>query len=644
MATPLISPLKTQGGTFYSLISPTKDITAQFGDDAKVVLSNFVCLNLPNINVTPVNNENYIQLNGIQSAVNSGIEGVTDLNIALAQHFQNYILNYEQLLLDQTDYVRSKLSVGERVFFKWLKEVGGIRFRLANASEKNSSISEPRFVEEDDSDSYNRVVKYVGDISLVNLVERGGVSYQESYMLIPTNTGSTPDILFKINQDSNYNIGDEITGTNEFIEGQSLSNAHPQGLSVSAYYDDDINNTYEMEDTLFTDPSNSTKSININSGTLEFLRTNLDGISIDFDPFSYQKIASDVDIQSIQEFNGTKNSSDFEFNTVLVYYRVSDKGNPLDNQINLFGVLFLDQIQQTSSDGAFIERYKKYKFDGDSNQLGNSWGFKLNTQITSNDNDVTVETIINEYNTFSMSIFSDLATNVQNILDITQNYQTHISSLSSRIDALELQQISENLNFASKIEFNSLKSDFENANLLFSNTEAVLELISQQSDKLNQIINGETNANLVFDFTGINNGDGIKLDKSASSVTISSTATSYNKPSITEFNEIGFTTEYILNSLNNYNKLSGNDSFTLTENYSYIINNKNISWVTGQNLKISFGFDLNLDIFNFDIYTYDLTGENLIRIFSLNNSNKSKIIDIICIDQNILQFSVDLIN
>lgn len=641
MSTPLISPLKLQGGTFYSLISPTKDITSQFGDDSKVVISNFVCLDIPNININPINGENYLQLNGIQSAVNSGIESVTDLNISLSQHFQNYILNLEQLVLANPNYLKSKKSVGERIFFKWLKETGAIRFRTANEGEKNISQSGIRFVEEDESSNYKRVVKFIGDISLNNIVEKGGVSYQESYMYIPTHSGSTPDILFKSEADSNYNVGDQFIGTTEFIEGQIASDGHPEGLSVSAYYDDDLNNSYQTSPD-FVDVNNTTKSINLSSGTLDFLVSNLDGIGIDFDSFSYAKIAENPDIQSLSEFNATNIAGDFQFNTILVYYRVYDKLNPLNYETNLFGVYFLNDISQTALDGAFIERIKKFKFDKESDQLGNSWGLKLNMQITSNDKDISVESVINDYNTFSMSMFSEVSVNIQNLVDVTQEYQKRISKIENNLSSIEDSLLNLTDNFSSKSQLEELKTKFEEANIIFSNTESILDLIANLSDKVTSIVNGETNANIVLDFSKLKAGSGINIDNKDSHIIINSKVVGYNKPVISEFQELSNETVHHLSSLSNYHKLIGNDGYSLTQNYSFIIDNQSNNWKIGQTLRLSINFDLNYSLFNIDIFTYNSSGD-LYKIFSLNDSNKSKIIDIICIDNNNLEFSIDLL-
>jgi hypothetical protein len=116
MATNLINKLKSQGSTFYAMSSPNLDLTNLLSE-GKIRLSKFACLNLPNMK-TPILNENFFQINGIQSAVNSNIQDISDLNISLAQHFQNYVLNFEELILKQPNYVRSNKTTSERIFFK----------------------------------------------------------------------------------------------------------------------------------------------------------------------------------------------------------------------------------------------------------------------------------------------------------------------------------------------------------------------------------------------------------------------------------------------------------------------------------------------------------------------------------------------
>jgi hypothetical protein len=174
------------------------------------------------------------------------IEGLnTDNNVNLAQSFQNYALNLEALLLSRPQYKKDeKLTVSERVFWKWIKELGAIRFQDANTLEKNFTIlgtgpGSERFVEKPETNStYKRVVKYVGDIDVVNSLKNNNNSYTEIYIHVPSNVGTTPHVLFKSIKDANYypsmtiaNIGADPLNI-EYLAGRKYNEVHPFGLSL----------------------------------------------------------------------------------------------------------------------------------------------------------------------------------------------------------------------------------------------------------------------------------------------------------------------------------------------------------------------------------------------------------------------------
>ena len=82
----------------------------------------------------------------------------------------------------------------------------------------------------------------------------------------------------------------------------------------------------------------------------------------------------------IENMNLNSNE-DFEFNCVLIYYRIR-KGNGLW-YTNLYGVLFLEEVSisdyntkvnEDDERGGYIQRYPKFK-------NGNSWGLKLDLKI-----------------------------------------------------------------------------------------------------------------------------------------------------------------------------------------------------------------------------------------------------------------------
>jgi uncharacterized protein (UPF0147 family) len=71
---------------------------------------------------------------------NGGLKA--DPNINFTESFQNYALNLEELIISDSDFDNTiRRSVAERVFFKWLKETGAMRFRAATALEKNPAVT-----------------------------------------------------------------------------------------------------------------------------------------------------------------------------------------------------------------------------------------------------------------------------------------------------------------------------------------------------------------------------------------------------------------------------------------------------------------------------------------------------------------------
>lgn len=123
--TPFIKPLQITGGTFYSFISPSKDVTETIFSDSekRFNFSKFVLLNIPDIkrpselNPPTINStENYIQFDTIEGAALHGLS--TDVNVNLAESFQNYVLNMEVLNVNRDDYDTSNYRTSsEAIFF-----------------------------------------------------------------------------------------------------------------------------------------------------------------------------------------------------------------------------------------------------------------------------------------------------------------------------------------------------------------------------------------------------------------------------------------------------------------------------------------------------------------------------------------------
>ena len=460
---PLIRTLQVQGGTFFAFTSSSRDLSKTLNNDQlKFEFSKFALLNIPNIE-RPLNQQNHIQFRTIDGAILNGLTG--DENINLVESFQNYALNVESLLLADDDYDSGlKKSVSERVFFKWLKELGALRFRDASDSEANPALKESKFVEEDGIDSgtrrYQRVVEYIGEIDVSNNVQKSGQSYTEIYINVPTRVGNTPTVLFDAYSDQNYQPDLLITGGNsEYINGRNISTIHPDGLSVKAFYDydapviyTDVNanwhgstqtDSYYTEPTTFEDSSSIqiTKTQSDYTGAdpftdITYLRSKLDGISIDWTNESYTDIIVDEKLSTIQEYNSDVRSSNFEFNAVLVYYDIYEPSNPDNRATNLYGIIFLDNVTPTQS-GGYIQRLKKIKPNEVTGLNGNAWSLIFNVKFDTSVDNAAIETVINEYSTFSMDLFIDASTQLQEATKTLLNTQSQFLNVVERVDELE---------------------------------------------------------------------------------------------------------------------------------------------------------------------------------------------------------------
>ena len=154
--TPLIKTPQADGGTFYTFSSSARDLSKTLNnDELKLVFSKFVLLNIPDFdkldpNITgSLTEANYMQFDTIDGMIASGgLKG--DPNVNLTESLQNYALNLEEMIISDTSYDNTlQRSVAERVFFKWMKETGAMRFRAATNLEKNPGVAKPLFVEED---------------------------------------------------------------------------------------------------------------------------------------------------------------------------------------------------------------------------------------------------------------------------------------------------------------------------------------------------------------------------------------------------------------------------------------------------------------------------------------------------------------
>ena len=504
MATPLVRIPQSQGGTMYAFASSAKDMTRAFNNpDIKFNFSKFALLDLPDF-TTSVNGSNTIDfsLNLKQPSGSSYV--ATAPNVDFAQTFQNYVLNMEELLLQDDDYDPIIMqSDSEKIFFKWLSSLGAIRYSSTDSNTSTiGGYTEPVNSDGIGTAAYDRVVKYLGTIDAENDVAYAGNTYHEVFVNVPTSVGYTPQVIFS---PENYNTtasklytGSDITGRN----GQTHPDPNLDLLSVV--------DAYTVADGPYYD-------IAVN-GT--------DSVQIEWDDKSYAEVVNTSSVNNLLDY--AKTGQQFTFNAILVYYDLYSESVPANRATNLYGILILDDIQSVGGSGSKINEQIKNKPNEVTGLNGNAFSLKLNLKFNSSLDNVGVETSINDFTTFSMDLFMDTTTALENAVEVLLEANGRYSKIVTRLDGLENLIVSGTESDEIIARLATLETSFQNSSLQLADSNSLLKLIQKAHEKLNSLIDGTIPVELQYNTDVIFNGKGTRVDKTAGGhIKINNTITGY---------------------------------------------------------------------------------------------------------------------
>lgn len=614
--TPILKRLNKKSTTFYTFGSASNDLSKCLGNTStkEFVFSHFVCLNLPDIEnprrqpaSNPTSSSNKFNVNPDPDNLSKSS------SYLVSKYLQDYVLNFEEHLLAYTDLDPNDnepdKTPAERVFWHWLKKTGAIDFTEATTQVTSGRT---RYMENISVENYKRVVQYIGDIDVTNNVDLNNEAYTEIYIHIPAESGNTPTVLFDSISNSWYEDGKTYSNTGsdqEYIYGQTSGSIDPS-------FDPSVVDVLAMYDNT---PSYTTKGVG------------QDCFCIDFDAESYNEIMTNASINTIQDFNNSTLSSTFEFNTVLLYYDIVDISSGKKTS-NLYGVLFLSDVVTSDQPNIpdYFQRFPKYKpVEGAYN--GNSYGFKINLRIDLEPNKQGIHSLINEYNTFSMALFSDAIAKMQNCVDTFIKLKDTTTKLGEKVS--ELETMMANVANYNKMQesINELQRELENANLAFADRNSLLELIAKNSDEIKKLANGTLTRRLQMNLDVVKPGYDIIVDTSnPEQVTINTKTRGY---SLCPLNCLD--TGEIINMENPLSLAIDGQSRTTNAVYTYLqtssnmlrfynevgvladedivvyINDSLSTWQKGQNMKISFP-TLTLE---------DLNGKNILFLTDYNNKN-----------------------
>lgn len=615
--TPILKRLNKKSTTFYTFGSASNDLSKCLGNTStkEFIFSHFVCLNLPDIANSQrqgsPSSPNYAQLDNPLN-VNPDNQQKSS-SYLVSRYFQDYVLNFEEHLLANTTISPSDSepdkTPAERVFWHWLKKTGAIKFIKADTQVTSGRT---RYIEDESDSNYKRVVQYIGDIDVTNNVDLNNEAYTEIYIHIPAESGNTPTVLFDSISNSWYEDGKTYSNTGSdqaYIYGQTSGSIDPS-------YDPSVVDVMAMYDNT---PSYITDSVG------------QDCFCIDFDAESYNEIMTNASINTIQDFNKSTLADTFEFNTVLLYYDVLDVSSGKKTS-NLYGVLFLSDVITSDQPNIpdYFQRFPKYKpVEGAYN--GNSYGFKINLRIDLEPNKQGIHSLVNEYNTFSMALFSDAIAKMQNCADTFIKLKDTTTKLGEKVS--ELETMMANVANYNKMQenINELQRELENANLAFADRNSLLELIAKNSDEIKKLANGTLTRRLQMNLDVVKPGYDIIVDTSNPEQVVINTKTrgyslcplncldtgeviNMEHPITLSIDGQSRTTNAVytyLQTASNMLRFYNEVGVLADEDIVVYINDSMSTWQKGQNMKISFP-TLTLE---------DLNGKNIVFLTDYNNKN-----------------------
>ena len=403
--TPLLRPLRDNGATMYVFPSASEDIGLNLNSRSTgVTLSHYALLKLPNL---------------------MGQATAAQESTAIATDLQNYVMNFETVLLNHPDYNYQEYhTVSERVFWHWL-------YSKRNKIEFDTSKSNVYKIEKQDK----KIVQCFGSIDAGNSLSTEFGMFNETYINVPTSYGSGP-VFFKQVQDpseSNYVYLREYQASST-LEGRD-SNVDVIKILNDTTPITDSGNKYIANDALeiVKDLNQVQEALREYTGKKDIIINSFDDVNVD-NKEQFKCTVYDI----------TSNPSEFSFNAILLYYSVYDQDDLAKNAyaINLFGIIFLDSPKVAGADGKFVieclNKKKSYGATNAANFFGNSYSFRVNIKTMSvYDN---TDAVIQDNTTMSSVMtndFSDVISNLNRAIDtMNTNVQTTMAIQDSYMNIL----------------------------------------------------------------------------------------------------------------------------------------------------------------------------------------------------------------
>ena len=635
----------------YAFSSAARDLTrAYYNPDINFEYSKFALIDIPVVSDPGATGANFIQFENLRQA--SGNAYAPDpngnANVDFAQTLQNYALNFENFILTDDDFDNTLYSTdAEKILFKWLHHLGAFEVKTANSQQVVNGNS--RTIENEDTtntgNEYSRVVKYIGNIDVSNDKNYQGNTYNEIFVNVPSSVGYTPEILFKSTSYNTTATSYDVNLNGGIINGRG-GQTHPDAFL-------DLNALGDKPTVVGTE----TGSISLDSVDIHNF------VGIEWNSAVYSKIVTDPTLNNFLDFS--KRGGDFRFNAILVYYDLYSKSNIANKSTNLYGILLLDNFKNDpNSEGWYIPELTKYKPNDVTGLNGNAFALKLNVKFNSSLDNVGVELNINDYSTFSMDIFMDTTTALENAAKLLIEAGNSYAAIAQRVNSLEnLVSSSTSTDFSQRIA--ALETALEDASINYASSTSILDMITSVNTRLNQVISGVVPSEIQYNTNVLNAGNGMKIDKSnPNMIKIVNDNNGYTLNPVFNYEFLAGTTGTLISLSNLFNLTNtaftglitrikpfdnliriNTDTGTMSGDLNIYLDDSINSWKNGQTIKFSFKNQLpNLGNYKINIFTDKNNGYVLKAYIDSNNILSQKpYFELICVDEINKTFELEII-
>jgi len=204
-----------------------------------------------------------------------------------------------------------------------------------------------------------------------------------------------------------------------------------------------------------------------------------------------------------------------------------------------------------------------------------------------------------------------------------------------------------------RLRIDNIETSIEENSAIFENTNELVKMIESNSDRINDIINGNTSIEVSYNLDTIRPGSGITVDRrTPNRIQIINNTQEYNieNNSIISLDD---TNTIILGKYTNYVRHENDGvEIVLDRDFELFIDDTDVAWSKGQTVRLIFSDEFNLNIYDFKIYTDARNKLNtgifgkligILNDLDFSSSDDKPIFDITCVDSVNLEFRVDKI-